>query len=164
MRLVGFNEIIILKCKVSWKHNEIEPMKIDHEYLKGLLEAFQAAEGPYTTIDELRENGYPYNDKAFTFHMSILTDEGMIEGNGTGKSTVGMERALSGEVIWIHGIKMRLTAAGHEYIDSLNEPQVWSVIQENFKDMSLETIKTVAKDLAVGFARRKMKDFIRNPE
>lgn len=135
-------------------------MKIDHEYLKGLLEAFQAAEGPYTTIDELRENGYAYNDKAFTFHMSILTDQGMIEGNGTGNSTVGMERALSGEVIWIHGIKMRLTAAGHEYIDTLNEPEVWNVIQENFKDSSLETVKSIAKELALGFASKKVKQLI----
>lgn len=135
-------------------------MKIDHEYLKGLLQAFQEAEGPYTTIDELRENGYPYNNKAFNFHMNILTDQGLIEGTATGKSSVGMERALSGEIIWIHGVKIRLTAAGHEYIDTLNEPGVWNVIQANFKDSALETIKTIAKDLAVGFARKKVKELI----
>lgn len=139
-------------------------MKIDHAYLKGLLEAFEAAEGPYTTIDELRENGYPYNEKTFTFHMNILVDQGLIKGTGTGKSSIGMERALSGEVIWIHGINIRLTAAGHEYIDTLNEPQVWNVIQENFKDSSLETLKSVAKDLAAGFARKKVNELISNHE
>jgi len=124
------------------------------------MEAFQAAEGPYTTIDELSENGYPYNDKAFTFHMSILTDLGMIEGTGTGNSSVGMERALSGEVIWIHGIRIRLTAAGHEYIDTLNEPGVWHAIQENFGDLALDTIKILAKELALGFAKKKVKNLM----
>lgn len=32
-------------------------MKIDHDYLKKLLEAYQAAEGPTTDLKELQRNG-----------------------------------------------------------------------------------------------------------
>ena len=139
-------------------------MKIDHEYLKGLLDAFEAAERPYTTIDELKENGYRYSDDTFTFHMNSLNDLGLIEGTGTGRNSIGMERALSGEIIWIHGINIRLTAAGHEYIDTLNEPKVWNYIRENFTESSLSTVMTVAKDLAVGLARKKTEEVINNHE
>ena len=131
-------------------------MKIDHKYLKGLLEAFQAAERPYTTIDELKENGYPYNDDAFTFHMNILYDLGLIDGTATGRNSIGMERTISGEIIWIRGRNIRLTAPGHEYIDTLNEPEVWNTIQENFSESALHTVMAVAKDLAVRHAKNKL--------
>ena len=132
-------------------------MKIDHTYLKGLLEAFEAAEKPYTTIDELKENGYPYNDHAFTFHMNILHDLGLIDGTATGRNSIGMEQTISGEIIWIRGRNIRLTAAGHEYIDTLNEPDVWTTIQENFSQSALNTIMAVSKDLAVSLAKKKLK-------
>ena len=35
-------------------------MKIDHEYLKGLLEAFEASEGPQPDINKLKKQGYDY--------------------------------------------------------------------------------------------------------
>lgn len=131
-------------------------MKIDHAYLKGLLEAFEAAQRPYTTIDELKENGYPYNDDKFTFHMQILNDIGLIDGTATGRNTIGMERSLSGEIIWIRGKNIRLTAAGHEYINNLNEPGVWPIIQQNNGESALGTVTVLAKELAISEARKKI--------
>ncbi|HHQ4263681.1 TPA: DUF2513 domain-containing protein, partial [Vibrio cholerae] len=54
-------------------------------------------------------------------------------------------------------VPIRLTASGHEFIESLNEPDVWDTIQSNFKEASLETLAVVAKDLAIGFAKQKVK-------
>lgn len=44
-------------------------MKIDHDYLKKLLEAYQSAEGPTTDLKELQRNGIDLEDKKFEFHV-----------------------------------------------------------------------------------------------
>ena len=51
-------------------------MKIDHEYLKGLLEAFEASEGPQTDIKKLKKQGFDYATEEFLFHMRLLDDRG----------------------------------------------------------------------------------------
>ncbi len=40
-------------------------MKIDHDYLKGLLEAFEASDEPQTDIKGLAKHGYNYDTDVF---------------------------------------------------------------------------------------------------
>ncbi len=133
-------------------------MKIDSEYMKGLLDAFEASDTPLTDIHKLQEAGYSYEDDIFVFHMDILLDKGLIESKST-SGGIGYGLTGNGGRFW-SVVPLRLTAQGHDFIDSLNEPDVWENIQKNFKDSSIDTIKSVAKDLAKGFAKKKVTELL----
>ncbi len=53
-------------------------MKIDHEYLKGLLEAFECSDKPETDIQKLHDLGFSYQTPEFLFHMRLLDDRNLI--------------------------------------------------------------------------------------
>ncbi len=53
-------------------------MKIDQQYLKNLLIAFEDTEGPDTLLEELESAGYNRDDPNFVFHMRLLYDNGLI--------------------------------------------------------------------------------------
>ena len=95
--------------------------------------------------------------------FGILTLNGLLEilylSWEQGPTLLSLVAAIlvNDEIVWIRGKKIRLTAAGHEYIDNLNEPEVWATIQENFSEAALNTVMVVAKDLAVMFAKKKLK-------
>ncbi|ATO32351.1 hypothetical protein DDI_1183 [Dickeya dianthicola RNS04.9] len=42
---------------------------------------------------------------------------------------------------------MRLTAAGHDFIDALRNREVWATLKASFKDASMGTLMTVSKEL-----------------
>ncbi len=131
-------------------------MKIDKDYLKKLLEAFESAERPTTNIKELESIGFYYDDDKFVLHTDILIDKGYIESFGTNTRGVGYTLVGRGQRTW-SVVPLRLTAFGHDFIESLNEPNVWEEIQKNFKDASFETVVSAAKDLAKGYAKQKVK-------
>jgi hypothetical protein len=43
-------------------------MKIEQDYLKGLLEAFESSDNPTTDIQELNEKGFEHLNNQFIFH------------------------------------------------------------------------------------------------
>lgn len=47
-------------------------MQIDQEYLKGLLEAFEASDSPDTDIIRLKDLGFNCETDTFVFHMRLL--------------------------------------------------------------------------------------------
>ncbi|HGH6016906.1 TPA: DUF2513 domain-containing protein [Vibrio mimicus] len=130
-------------------------MVVDKEYMKGLLEAVQSSDKPTTDIKELEHQGFSYKDDKFIFHTDILIDKGYIESLGSFRGC-GYQISGNNKIEW-KIVPIRLTASGHEFIESLNEPDVWDTIQSNFKEASLETLAVVAKDLAIGFAKQKVK-------
>ncbi|MFW1382934.1 DUF2513 domain-containing protein [Vibrio parahaemolyticus] len=134
-------------------------MKIDKEYLKELLEAFESAERPTTNITELEAKGFHYDDDKFVLHTDILIDKGYIQSFGIKSRGVGYTLMGNGERSW-SVVPLRLTAYGHDFIESLNEPNVWDEIQSNFKEASFDTMVSVAKDLAKGFAKKKVKSLL----
>lgn len=151
---------VVLRYQPLWLGGRYEPigksnMVIDKEYLKGLLEAIQSSDTPTTDIKELDRLGFSYEDDKFIFHTDILIDKGYLESIGPFRG-VGYQIAGNNQIDW-KIVPIRLTASGHEFIESLNEPDVWESIQSNFKEASLDTLIVVAKDLATGFAKQKVK-------
>lgn len=130
-------------------------MKIDQDYLKGLLEAFESSVGPTTDINELSDAGFPYQKDEFIFHMRLLEDRGLIEGLGRhpGFGYVQTRTTYSWAVI-----PLRLTADGHDFIEALKQKEVWQAIKTEFKDASLATMVSAARSLAEGYAKKKVKD------
>ena len=130
-------------------------MKIDQNYLKGLLEAFQAAEHPTTDIDQLKAQGFDYEEDRFIFHLQILNDENLVEGENS--YHLGMKKGADGHVCWSL-VPLRLTAQGHSFIEALQNDDVWTSIKSGFKNASIETLVNVSKNLMEGFLKKKINE------
>jgi hypothetical protein len=128
-------------------------MKVDQEYLKGLLEAFEAAESPTTNILELKEKGFDYGKNEFIFHLQVLSDQSFIEmENGSG---LGFHKGADGNVSWSVA-PLRLTAQGHDFISALRNKEVWNTLKSEFKDASIGTLWSVSKQLLEGYTKKKV--------
>lgn len=128
-------------------------MRIDQEYLKGVLEAFEASHTPTTDIQELEQAGFSYQEDKFIFHLSILADQHFVEreqGDG-----LGYRRGVDGYISWAV-VPLRLTAAGHEFLEALRNSEVWDTIKSEFKDASIGTLWRVSKELLEGYTKKKV--------
>ncbi|EOX1030368.1 DUF2513 domain-containing protein, partial [Escherichia coli] len=120
-------------------------MKLDQQYLKDLLIAFEKTHGPDTMLSELEDNGFNRYDQNFIFHMRLLCDYELIV-RVDGKPGFGhiMSNEL-GEGVgysWIE-VPLRLTARGHDFIADLRQKEVWQTIKTNFKDEGISTLISV---------------------
>ena len=128
-------------------------MKINHEYLKGLLEAFESSEEPIIDIYELEKKGFSYNKDVFIFHIQILVDKNLVQSeNGDG---LGFNRNSDWTVRW-NVIPLRLTAEGHDFLEAIRNNEVWDSIKSEFKDASLGTLLRVSKELIEGYTKKKV--------
>jgi len=128
-------------------------VKIDHEYLKGLLEAFEASETPTTDIQELEKYGFSYQEDKFIFHLNILADQNLVQreqGHG-----LGYLKGADGSVSW-SVVPLRLTAFGHEFLEAIRNSEVWDTIKSEFKDASIGTLWRVSKELLEGYTKKKV--------
>ena len=135
-------------------------MKIDQQYLKDLLIAFEDTDGPDTMLDDLATASFNSDDPLFIFHMRLLYDNGLIV-RVDGKAGFGheMSRALGqGVSYYWNDTPLRLTARGHDFIADLRQQEVWQTIKTNFKDEGISTLMGLSKSLAMGFAKKKVKD------
>ena len=92
-------------------------MQIDPDYLKRLLEAFQAAPGPLTDIEQLQAAGISYQDPQFVFHMEILQDRGLIQ-QPDGEPGFGLIRGADWNYQSWSVVPLRLTADGHDFLQA----------------------------------------------
>ncbi|EKO3619162.1 DUF2513 domain-containing protein [Vibrio metschnikovii] len=94
-----------------------------------------------------------YTQEEVNYHISLMIDVGLLDG--TYQRSVSMS-SMAPSRIFINSI----TWSGHELLDNLRREDVWNVIKTEFKNDSIETIVSVAKDLASGFAKKKLKSFL----
>lgn len=120
-------------------------MKIDQDYLKGLLEAFEASDSPDTDILRLNELGFNCETDTFVFHMRLLGDRNLVV-RSDGEPGFGAFDCLDGSIHWAV-MPLRLTAIGHDFLDALRNQEVWSTLKTGFKDASMGTLMTVSKEL-----------------
>ena len=123
-------------------------MQIDPDYLKRLLEAFQAAPGPLTDIEQLQAAGISYQDPQFVFHMEILQDRGLIQ-QPDGEPGFGLIRGADWNYQSWSVVPLRLTADGHDFLQALRDQRIWSTIKREFKSASLATLEKYTKE-AIG--------------
>jgi hypothetical protein len=134
-------------------------MKIDQDHLKGLLEACQASKKPTFDIEDLKASNFDYNDPQFEFHMGILHDQRFIEQDD-GDRGFGLFKSADGMPSW-SVLPLRLTASGHEFIEALENREVWAAIKSGFKDASITTLKTVALKLLEGYTQKKIGELLK---
>ncbi|MDU7382441.1 MAG: DUF2513 domain-containing protein [Enterobacteriaceae bacterium] len=129
-------------------------MKIDHEYLKGLLESFEASDEPYTDISKLEQAGYDCRTHEFLFHMRLLDDQKLI-ARTDGSYGFGFFETADGGGTWAV-LPLRLTASGHDFLEAIRNKEVWSTLKTGFKDASIGTLVDVSKRLLEGFVQKKI--------
>ena len=132
-------------------------MKIDQEYLKRVLNAFIDSPRSFVWVADIMETGIDLDDR-FLFHMQILEDQGFVECLDK-KSELGYEITLGGDFEW-KSRPLRLTAAGHEFAEALNRPEIWEVLKGEFKDASLSTLRSAAKILLLAFAKKQLGKYL----
>lgn len=130
-------------------------MKIDQQYLKDLLIAFEDNDGPQTNIRELEDAGFDYTNQKFIFHMRLLDDKNLI-ARVDGEPGFGLYLGADNIGSWAV-LPLRLTSQGHDFIEALRQKEVWNTVKENFKEASISTLVDVAKQLAQGFAKQRIK-------
>lgn len=129
-------------------------MKIDQDYLKKLLETCQASEKPTFDIEDLKAEGFDYSDPKFEFHMKIINDQHVIERDD-GDPGFGIFKSADGFPSW-SVLPLRLTASGHQFIEALENKEVWTAIKHGFRDASIETLQRVALKLLDGYVQKKI--------
>ena len=120
-------------------------MRIDHDYLRSLLTAFQAAEGPTTDIDELDGHGINRSDDRFLFHLQLMEDESLVVGT-SGDGELGYQFYGGGGIVW-SVVPIRLTAWGHHFADAMLHDTVWKRIKTDFRTVSIRTLVSTATTL-----------------
>lgn len=120
-------------------------MKIGHEYLKGLLEAFECSDKPETDIQKLHDLGFSYQTPEFLFHMRLLDDRNLI-ARTDGDSGFGFFESADDGGSWAL-LPLRLTANGHDFLEAIRNKEVWKALKTGFKDASIGTLVTVSKEL-----------------
>ncbi|MEY8709512.1 DUF2513 domain-containing protein [Mangrovibacter phragmitis] len=129
-------------------------MKIDHEYLKGLLSAFESSDDVYTDITKLQEAGFDWQTPEFLFHMRLLADRGLI-ARTDGDYGFGFFEGIGGDGSW-SVLPLRLTANGHDFLEALRNKEVWNTVKTGFKDASIGTLVEVSKQLLNGYLQKKI--------
>lgn len=132
-------------------------MKIDQEYLKQILNAFIDSPKSFVWVADIVDTDDEIDDR-FLFHMQILEDQGFIECLDK-KSELGYEITLGGGFEW-KSRPLRLTAAGHEFVEALNRPEIWEVLKTEFQDASLSTLRSAAKTLLLAFAKKQLGKYL----
>ena len=135
-------------------------MKIDQDYLRQILNTFSASPKSFIWLEDLINNGIAIDDK-FLFHIQILEDQHFIECLDK-KSELGYEITLGGNFEW-KSRPLRLTAAGHEFTEAINRPEIWEVLKNEFRDASLSTLKSAATILLLAFAKKQVGKYLEMP-
>lgn len=130
-------------------------MKINLEYLKQLLEIFETSEKAFTNIIELKNNGLDYDSEEFIFHLHLLWDNKLISTEDPRDLNFGFSRNGNVKPIWTLK-NLRLTYDGHQFIEALNNKEIWNKIQKDFKKSGLSTIVDVSKTLLGEHLKQKL--------
>ncbi|KHE13032.1 hypothetical protein OI71_21715 [Aeromonas hydrophila] len=130
-------------------------MKLNIDYLSGMLKVFLNSERPFITLEDLATAGYSIENHDTLFHYLLLVEEGYIS---TMKLDKGNPEKLGvyfnyrdGTVDW-SDVPIRLTNSGLEFAESLNSKDVFERLKQIgdqpmsvFKDVGLELLKSYAK-------------------
>jgi len=132
-------------------------MRIDQEYLKRMLNVFLESKKHYTDLAEFSKAGFNVLDDAFLFHFKILEDQGFVESCVQNRR-LGYQVSGDGQARWDANV-IRLTAAGHDFAESLNKVEIFDILSKEFKNASVSTLSSVAKELMLGFAQKQIKKY-----
>jgi len=106
----------------------------------------------------IEDNEYPrkitgYSIDEIKYHAALLISAGLLDGNV--QDTISNTSNIPSIVM-----PQDLTWEGHEFLSSIREENVWDTVKSEFKDASVETVIKVAKQLAEGYAKKKVEQIL----
>lgn len=135
-------------------------MKHELEYTKSLLKFIEAYPQAVMPLNEFLNSDLVHDDsrERFIHHIDILIDREFIATSLSNNKWYA--RSTGGEIQWASP-KLRLTAQGQDFLSLIKESDVWEVLKKDFRESSVDTIKSVAKDLAIGFAKKQAQEYLK---
>ncbi len=121
-------------------------MKRDMDYIRQLLLNIEASDSPPSLPQLLPSNPDEFDRQKLHDHLRMLSEEaGFVSG-----TTIG---ALK-ERYWFD---LRLTWLGHDFLDSVRDPEIWAKTKAGAEKAGVFTIGLL-KDLATGFVKKQIED------
>ncbi|MBH52426.1 MAG: hypothetical protein CL785_04665 [Chloroflexi bacterium] len=97
------------------------------------------------------------NEDTVKYHLALLIDANLVDGVVAESNAKGEQS----EIPLFVTVKT-LNWNGHEFIANLREEQVWNTIKREFKDASFATVLSVGKQLAEGYAKKKVEEILKS--
>ncbi|UZD65584.1 DUF2513 domain-containing protein [Marinobacter sp. AN1] len=120
-------------------------MKRDMGLIRQVLLAVEAGEDP----DKIEG----YDSDEIRYHQALVIEAGLAEGK--------MLDDLSNTTqVPANVFIKKLTWQGHEFIDLMKQSEIWNTIQRDFKEASFGTVIKVARELAEGWAKKRVNDLL----
>ncbi|MDG2675827.1 DUF2513 domain-containing protein [Vibrio parahaemolyticus] len=135
-----------------------EPMKVDYEYLKQLLESFEKVEVPFPWVQDIADS-MGIVDNQFAFHMDLLLDQGFIQYLSTEGTSPFIPESQGDDFDYID-VHVRLTAHGYDFLSALRQKDIWNAIKDDLKENSIQTIWNVAQNAAAKIASEKLQKYV----
>ncbi|TCV07224.1 DUF2513 domain-containing protein [Vibrio crassostreae] len=140
-------------------------MKIDLGYIRQLLAVFLNSETAHIDYYSFPKGGVEYVnpetknlDEKFLFHFQLLAENNLISNRNMDSydlKSLGLYFGHGGDCT-LSTVPLRLTQAGHDFALSLNEPDVFETLKENFSNKPLETIYATGQELLKHYAKKKL--------
>ncbi|HDS8578241.1 TPA: DUF2513 domain-containing protein [Klebsiella variicola] len=134
-------------------------MQIDLDEIKRMLNVFLDAPGPFITIEDLGfvdENDQAKLDKSIG-HFLLIVENGLISNRQlvTGDaSAVGLR--IAARSFGYTGVPIRLTQAGHDFINMLNQKPVFERLKEEAKEAPFSLLHKVGASMVEKILKEKL--------
>lgn len=130
-------------------------MRPDPDYIKKLLDAFEASEKPFPSISDLQEQDSTIElDDVLAFHLVQMSDRGLLR-DANGSSNVGVSVGAGGGLA-ISVFPLRLTPAGHDFAQQIRNPEVYEKVKSTTREGGLAVAIQVAGAVAAQYALTKL--------
>jgi len=129
-------------------------VRIDHDYIKRMIEIILDHPNPTFTIEDFDEGGLSYQTPEFEFHMKLFNDQGLIEQDD-GDAGFGLFKSADGHASW-SVLPLRLTSRGHDFAEAISEKGVWEKVKKELPGAAMSSLVTVSVGLAQAYAKQRL--------
>ena len=129
-------------------------MRVDHDYVKRLIEFMLNHPSPTFTIEDFDIAGISYYTPEFEFHMKLFDDQRLIEQDD-GDTGFGLIKGIDGFASW-SVLPLRLTSRGHDFAEAVTEKSVWEEVRKELQGIAMNSLVNMSIGLAQDYAKKKL--------
>lgn len=137
--------------------DEVQLVRIDYEYLSGILNRFLDSDSPVLYLSSFRKELDEDANKLF-FHLLILRDKAIVSGSGSPGQGIGIEFNDNTNEYDYWLVALRLTAEGHDFADAITKPNIKELVIDKFRNEGISAVVDLSKRIALKQAERKLDD------
>jgi hypothetical protein len=115
-------------------------MKLDKDLVREILLQVEASPDPMAMVEITAPD---HSQEEIAYHVQILDEGGLLEA---------LDLTTMADYDWR---PRRLTYNGHEYLDTIRDPEAWRFTKETAKNAGVAGIKALF-DIGKSYARQKL--------